>query len=143
MFFDPKVFKKGTPVSLNRAACSDGAGYADEVAKKVIDAFGTEEGTITEIRFENALPADLSIPAGDETYALEISDRAAILYGATVRTRIYAAVTLKQLCEFGELVTGRIEDTPDCTYRGYRAYLPGRSSFQLFYDAVDLLAYYK
>lgn len=143
MFFDPKVFKKGTPVSLNRSTCSDGAGYADEVAKKVIDTFGTEEGTIIEIRFENTLPADLSIPAGDETYALVISEDKAILYGATERTRIYAAVTLKQLCEHGELVTGRIEDTPDCTYRGYRAYLPGRNSFQLFYDAVDLLAYYK
>ncbi|MBQ5820616.1 MAG: hypothetical protein IIW31_05220, partial [Clostridia bacterium] len=137
MFFEPRVFQKGTPVTLNRAACSNGAGYADKVATQVIDAFGTEDGSITEINFENTLPADLSIPAGDETYALVISEDKAILYGITERARIYAAVTLKQLCEHGELVTGRIEDTPDCTYRGYRAYLPGRSSFQLFYDTVD------
>ena len=143
MFFEPKVYQKETPVALNKSAVVTGEGYAKKVSEKLLAEWGTDNGTIQSIRFSETLPEDLTVPAGEETYALIITQTQATLYGTTERARIYAAVTLKQLCDHKELCTGRIEDTPDCSYRGYRAYLPGRNSFQLFYDTVDLLAYYK
>ncbi|MBP3300433.1 MAG: family 20 glycosylhydrolase [Clostridia bacterium] len=143
MFFEPKFFEKNKPVFLNSAAAVDGEGYAKELSKSLVQTFGTEAGSIQNIRFLQTLPEGMTVPAGEETYALVITKTEALLCGTTERARIYAAVTLKQLCEFGELCTGRLEDAPDCAYRGYRAYLPGRKSFQHFYDVVDLLAYYK
>ena len=75
---------------------------------------------------------------GEEAYVLELSAEEAVLYGATERARIYAAVTLQQMSNHLELCTGRLEDEPDCAFRGYRVYLPGRNSFQEFFDMVDL-----
>ncbi len=143
MFFEPKVFRKETPVALNTSAAVTGEGYAKEVSEKLLAEWGTDKGTIRSILFSETLPEDLTVPAGEETYAITINEKEATLYGTTERARIYAAVTLKQLCDHKELFTGRIEDAPDCSFRGYRGYLPGRNSFQLFYDTVDLLAYYK
>ena len=143
MFFEPKLWKKEAPAALNREASAVGTGYAKELTEKLIAEFGSEEGSITKIRFVESLPSDLTVAAGDETYALIITAEEAVLYGTTERARIYAAVTLKQLCDHEGIFTGRIEDTPDCAFRGYRGYLPGRNSFQLFYDMVDFLSYYK
>ena len=143
MFFEPKLWKKGAPVGLNVNAVAQGEGYAAAVATQVIADFGTEGGTVKRLRFVQGLPQGCSLPAGDEVYGLEISAEEVVLYGLTSRSQIYAAVTLKQLCEHGELSEGLLEDAPDCPFRGYRAYLPGHASLQYFYDTVDLLAYYK
>ncbi len=143
MFFEPKLFRKETPVALNENAAVEGSGYAKELAEQLIRHWGTAEGTVTKLRFAQTLPEDMTVPGEDEAYAITVSETEAVLWGRTERARIYAAVTLKQMCDHEELFTGRIEDAPDCAYRGYRAYLPGRNSFQLFFDTVDLLAYYK
>ena len=143
MFFEPKLHQKIAPVALKKGAAMEGSGYAGELTEALILKYGAENGTIEAVRFAEELPGDMTVAAGDETYAILITEREAVLYGTTERARIYAAVTLKHLCEHGELTTGRLEDAPDCSFRGYRGYLPGRSSFQLFYDMVDLLAYYK
>lgn len=143
MFFEPKLWQKETPVALSCKASVEGNGYAKELLEKLIAERGKADGGVTRIRFSETLPEGMTVPAGDETYALVITETEALLCGTTERARIYAAVTLKQMVEQGELFTGRLEDAPDCAHRGYRAYLPGRKSFQYFYDVVDLLAYYK
>ena len=143
MFFEPKVWIKGASVALNAEAMTAGEGYANEVVLSAIREGGKADGTVKTIRFSDTLPEDLSVAPGDETYALTVTEDEIILYGTTERARIYAAVTLKQMAEGDELFTGRWEDAPDCSFRGYRGYLPGRKSFQLFYDTVDVLAYYK
>ena len=143
MFFEPILWKKESPVALSRTAVAEGTGYAGEVAKATVQTHGKSDGTVKSIRFSDTLPEDLSVAPGNETYALTVTENEIILYGTTERARIYAAVTLKQMAEGRELFTGRWEDAPDCSFRGYRAYLPGRKSFRAFRDAVDLLAYYK
>jgi len=143
MFFEPKFFLRGTPVALSIHASVQGEGYAKELTEDLIREEGTESGTVKALRFSETLPEGMTVAAGEETYALVITEEEAILYGTTERARIYAAVTLKQLCKGKELCAGRLEDAPDCSFRGYRAYLPGRNSFRYFFDAVDLLAYYK
>lgn len=143
MFFEPKFFLREAPVTLNLRASVQGEGYAKDLTENLIREEGTEDGTVKTLRFSETLPEGMTVAEGEETYALIITEEEATLYGTTERARIYAAVTLKQLCEGKELCAGRLEDAPDCPFRGYRGYLPGRKSFRLFYDTVDLLAYYK
>ena len=143
MFFEPKFWQKGHPVTINRGATVEGTGYGRELVEGLLSTRGSEAGTVKAVRFSDALPADLTVASGEETYAVTVTEEEVILHGATERARIYAAVTLKEMCDKNELFVGRWEDTPDCPFRGYRGYLPGRKSFRLFYDTVDLLAYYK
>lgn len=78
----------------------------------------------------------------DESYAIVLGEITQV-YSATERGFIYAAATLAQLSEFGELESGFVYDAPIGIERGYRVFLPSRSEFEAFYRVVDLLAYYK
>ena len=142
MFFEPYIFEKGAPVAISPSATAEGEGFARETVCKCIAEHAEIGGGVCRIRFEESLPNEASV-SGDEAYALRVSESEAVLYGETERARIYAAVTLLQLCEHGELCVCYIEDEPDCAFRGYRVYLPGRSSFDAFFDMVDTVAYYK
>lgn len=143
MFFEPRIYKKDKPVSISSAATVSGSGYGAELCKKLVSERGTENGDIKRIKLVSSLPDDFSVEINDESYALVIDENEAALYGLTDRAIIYAAVTLAQLSNHEGVFTGRIEDTPDCSYRGYRAFLPGRKSFGDFYAMVDTLVYYK
>jgi hexosaminidase len=105
---------------------------------------------VREIRFVLGFPKRVSslisrhtsFAPNDESYAIVI-DETTTVYSVTERGFIYAAATLSQLSEFGELESGFVYDTPIGTERGYRVFLPSRSEFDAFYRMVDLLAYYK
>lgn len=143
MFFEPQLWEKKEPVSLYRSACVTGTGYAAEVLQKTVADWGKADGTVNQIRLISGLPEHFSISENEEAYALVITETEALLYGKSHRALIYAAVTLQQMCNHRELFTGRLEDAPDCSFRSYRVYMPGRKSFQEFFDMVDLLVYYK
>ena len=143
MFFEPLVFIKEKKVTISKNATVTGVSYASKLIKKLISERGVENGDIKTITLNGCLPDDLKAETGEETYALIITDDRADLYGLTDRALIYAAVTLTQLSNHEGIFTGRIEDTPDCAFRGYRAFLPGRKSFDDFYAMVDTLVYYK
>ena len=142
MFFEPQIWKKGQSVSLSDNAAVNGTGYATEIAHTCITEHGIADGTVKAIRFEHHLPGDASV-TGEEAYAITVTESEAILYGETERARIYAAVTLLQMNITGELCIGHLEDAPDCAFRGYRVYLPGRKSFKEFFDMIDTIVYYK
>lgn len=142
MYFEPQIFEKGEPIALNTNAIASGDGFALETVEKCIREYGCAEGGIRAVRFESSLP-DAAEVSGDEAYAIRVTESEALLFGETERARIYAAQTLLQICEHGELCLCRLEDEPDCGIRGYRVYLPGRRSFDEFFAMVDTVAYYK
>ncbi len=142
MFFDPQLWEREHAVAFSKETTVDEKGYAADIIRKCITAYGTEEGTVRSVRFVDALPVDASVTS-EEAYAIIITDTEAVLYGKTERARIYAAVTLSQLNTADEMCVCRLEDEPDCAFRGYRVYLPGRKSFKEFFDMVDTIVYYK
>lgn len=143
MFFEPQIIIKDKIVSLDSGATVQGEGHAAFLANKLIGERGVLDGDIKRILFNKSLPDGMTVEAGDETYALVITEDSAELYGLTDRALIYAAVTLVQMSNHDGIYTGRIEDAPDCSFRGYRVFLPGRKSFADFYAMVDTLVYYK
>ena len=54
-----------------------------------------------------------------------------------------ALSTILYLSDKGMIRNGEINDTPVCTMRGYRIYMPGRESIPDFLNMLDLLVYYK
>ena len=120
--------------------------YAAKYAKDVVSKLnGNAEMNISlsigiPEHVKNAL-AD-SYSECDEAYALVISDTID-LYGASEKALIFAASTLKQLIEENELRCGILFDYPNKSVRGYRVFIPGRKSFDAFYEMVDMLVYYK
>lgn len=111
-------------------------GRALTLIQKQIADFGIcqKDFTITAIKDET-VPAD--------GYVISLNEDNISVRFSNTRGMIYSAVTLRQLSEFDELYAGELSDSPDCEFRGYRAYLPGRKSFQEFYDIVDFLVDYK
>ncbi|MBR6763495.1 MAG: family 20 glycosylhydrolase [Clostridia bacterium] len=143
MFFKPIFWDKREAVTLS-------AGYqihhAECYAAEVLAKLGKHahlDGSITNIIIENYLPDFCPADLGKEGYALEISKESVILYGNTAPALGFATVTLLQMAEFDELFTGTLYDAPDCSFRGYRAYLPSRDYLDDFYGMVDLIQYYK
>lgn len=130
MFFEIDKKLDGDPVRLCNNITVEGEGYARDVALECAERFGAEDGTVKSIRF---------VPGEGESYSIDVRDCEIVVSGHV----IYGAVTLLQLCEFGELCEGKLEDSPDCEFRGYRVYLPGRKFFSDFKNMVDTLAYYK
>ncbi len=144
MFFKPQIWKKEAPCAIAAACVIEGAeGYPKEVLQKVIAKYGTADGAIKTIKVCDTLPADFALGEQEEGYALEIGADTATLFGATLRTRIYAAVTLQQMLDYKELCQGSLQDAPDSPFRGYREYIPSEVSLQAYKDMVDRLAYYK
>ena len=138
MFFVPQIWEMTEKkVPLSAAATLAGfSGYAKEVAEGWIAEFGTGDAPFA-VTAEN----DAALPA--EGYDITLAaNRIAIRY-ADERGAIYAAVTLRQLSECGELTEGHLADAPDCAFRGYRVFLPGRNSLAEFRAMVDFIVYYK
>ncbi|MBQ7090582.1 MAG: family 20 glycosylhydrolase [Clostridia bacterium] len=142
MFFEPQYWEKGEALSLNKTAVVEGVGYAKEVAEALIAEQGTDAGSIRKIRFVRGMPEGARV-GGEEAYALLITAEEAVLYGMSERAEIYAAETLLQMANHEGLRSGRLEDAPDCEFRGYRVYLPGRNAFDDFKKMVDTIVYYK
>ena len=146
MFFKPKYLKNLGKCTLSNACEIEGAdGYILEVLKDTVAEFGVENGDITRIVVNTKLPRVYKYENTEEGYTVE-SERGTNLLticGQTERARLYGAVTLKQLLTYDELERGIIMDYPDCQYRAYRVYLPGREYFDEFKKMVDTLAYYK
>ncbi len=136
MFFQPREWEQGAPTQLSLNLQIQGVeGYARELLEDTAARFGREGG----LNFVSAEKQEL--PA--ESYELIIEEEGIFIAYADERGLIYAAVTLLQLAEGAELAFGRLYDEPDCGFRGYRGYLPGRNSFETFKKVVDLLVYYK
>lgn len=142
MFFEPQYWEKGSSLFLNRNAHVEGTGYAKELTEKLIAEQGREDGSIGLVRFVCGLPEG-TVVQGEEAYALVISENEAVLYGMSERAEIYAAETLLQMSNHEGIFSGRLEDAPDCDFRGYRVYLPGRAAFDDFKKMVDTIVYYK
>ena len=144
MFFEPQFWRKEQPATLSDQASVEGArGYSRTLLEELIAERGMQDGSILNLRLLEGLPDDMQVEAGEETYALVITAEEAVLYGASARALIYAAQTLRQMSGHEGIFTGRLEDAPDCAFRGYRVYLPGPDSFQDFYKMVDPIVYYK
>lgn len=138
MFFKPQIWEKGEEkITLSAKTSVKGFhGYALTLAKKWIADFGTGDA-----KFAVTAVQDTTLPS--EGYALSLAQDGIAVRYADARALIYAAVTLRQLSEFDELFTGFLSDSPDCDFRGYRVYLPGRNSFAEFFAMVDFLVDYK
>lgn len=144
MFFKPEFYQKDKKVFISPECHVIGAeGYAKEVLNGLVSSRAEKDGSIKEIKMNNTLPEFYKLENREEGYAVEITDGKAELYGENERTRMYAAVTLLQMSNHEGLYTGRLYDAPDCSFRGYRVYLPGREYFDEFKKMVDMLVYYK
>ena len=130
MFFETETKLDGNYVYFSDEAIVTGTDFARDTARECIKKFGREDGSIKGVAFEEA---------GGEGYTLVVNEDIVIIKGHA----IYGALTLLQLCEHGELKTGVLTDSPDCSFRGYRVYLPGRKFFSDFYKMVDTIVYYK
>ncbi|MBQ8599816.1 MAG: family 20 glycosylhydrolase [Clostridia bacterium] len=144
MFFEPVFWEKKEPVLLSAGCAIEGAeGYAAEVLERLIGEYGETGGSVGRIVMSGTLPEFYPLSDREEGYALELFATEAHLYGETPRARIYAAVTLLQMATAHELFCGRLYDAPDCPFRGYRVFLPGRASMDAFKEMVKTIAYYK
>ena len=121
MFFRPQTREKEEKkVCLSAAATLSGfTGYAKEVAKGWIAGYGAGDAP-----FAVTAAPDATLPAEEYDIVLA-ADRIDVRY-ADERGGIYAALTLRQLSACGELFAGHLADAPDCAFRGYRVFLPGR-----------------
>ncbi|MBQ1965334.1 MAG: hypothetical protein II348_01505, partial [Clostridia bacterium] len=143
MFFKPLFWEKKEAVSLFLGYQVHAAeNYVANVLRK-LEKFALSSGTISSIISQKTLPAFCPADLGEEGYALEITRDSVTLYGNTASALGFAAVMLLQMAEFGELFTGTLYDAPDCSFRGYRAYLPSRNYLDDFYGMVDFIQYYK
>lgn len=140
MFFQPQVWNKSEAraVLSERTELQGFDGYAQEIVADTVKRYGSGKHPFT-----ISAKQDSSLSA--EGYAIHIDAAGIDITHADTRGLIYAAVTLRQLAESNELFVGELSDAPDCPFRGYRAYLPGRSerSVREFHDMVDFLVDYK
>lgn len=144
MFFKPEFYQKDKKVFISPDCVISGAeGYANQVLTELIENRSHKDGSIKEISVHNTLPDFYAVEDNAEGYAVEITENKADLYGKTERTRMYAAVTLLQMSNHEGIYTGRLYDAPDCPFRGYRVYLPGREYFDEFKQMINTLVYYK
>ena len=139
MFFKPEFWGKDTDRTMlsGRVKTAGIKGYAADVINGLCRTYASAEGTVTAIAATN----DGSLPP--DGYKIEIDREKIGISHSNERGLIYAVMTLKQLLISDELYTGVIRDTPDCEFRGYRVYLPGRNSFKEFFDMIDMIVYYK
>ena len=153
MFFKLDIHEKtGKPFSIaaSTALQTETVAYRDFIEATLSGAASARADAIEEIRFSVGFPksirtriaARMALSRSEEAYAIVI-DKVTRVYAATERGFIYAAATLAQLSEFGELESGLVYDAPIGSERGYRVFLPGRAGFADFYRMVDFLAYYK
>lgn len=137
MFFKPVQWQKGAPVHLGKGAVLCGLeGYPADIAASLLARYGQADGV-------QKICAVLCKEMPEEAYRIETAEDCVTLAYRTHRGLIYACVTLQQLLEHGEMCLGTLYDEPDCAFRGYRIFLPGRKSFDSFRALVDLLVYYK
>lgn len=141
-------FTKQTDIFMQNATYSD---FIISMLRGSVKDYSKDNSSfIREINFSLGYPKKVrslisrhaSFLPNDESYAIVIGETTQI-YSDTERGFIYAAATLSQLYEFGELESGFVYDVPIGTERGYRVFLPSRAEFEDFYRMVDLLAYYK
>ncbi len=139
MFFTPKSFETTQfRVNLKKNINLSGIkGYPADVISRLSAEYGTADGGIDSVTASH----DTSMPP--ESYKIMIDRDTVSISHADSRGLIYAAVTLKQLLFSDGLYTGTLYDQPDCSFRGYRVFLPGRNSFDEFYDMIDTIVYYK
>ena len=80
-----------------------------------------------------------------EGYALDVSDKLALVAGTDGRGAFYGLQTLRQLIGRSLAIPGvRITDWPATSFRGVRIYLPGRENLGFFKRFVrDYMALYK
>lgn len=78
----------------------------------------------------------------DEGFAIVIG-KTTYIYAESEQAVFYAAATLKQLFDFGELCEAFIYDYPLGKFRGFRTFVPARFEMDDFRHTVDMLAYYK
>ncbi len=144
MFFRPQHWNPGTPVALSAQCQIEGfSGYTRELLESFCAKNQNAAGTVSTIRGVLTLPEYFPLDHQEEAYQIQLEETAITLYGGSRRGLLYAAVTLLQMENHEGLFTGVLQDAPDCAFRGYRAYLPGRHSFADFYRMVDTLVYYK
>ena len=139
MFFTPEHIELcGDAVTLQRSVKTSGVhGFAADVIKELCAQYGKDAGTAGEIT------AKTSGDIAADGYRIDIGRERIEIAHSNERGLIYAVMTIKQLLRDKELKEGFIEDSPDCGFRGYRVYLPGRKSFKEFFDMVDMIVYYK
>ncbi len=143
MFFQPRLWTKTAATSVSKDCAVSGAqGYAQSVLGDLIRSYGKEDGKIKRLTVTERLPEDFSFER-EEGYALLIEGEEALLCGESERGIIYAAVTLLQMANHEGLFEGKLYDAPDCAFRGYRVFLPGRDSMDDFKKMVDTIVYYK
>ena len=130
-------FTKQTDIFMQNAAYSDF--IISTLRGSVKDYSKDNSSFIREINFSLGYPKKVrslickhtSFLPNDESYAIVLGETTQV-YSATERGFIYAAATLSQLSEFGELESGFVYDAPIGTERGYRVFLPSRSEFNAF-----------
>lgn len=135
MFFKPEKWEKtGGRVNLTKNAEFTGiTGYAADLLRGTASRFGTGEGTF-------AFSARVTPGIAAEGYEIELKSGSVAIRHADARGLIYAAATVKRMAECGGLECGILRDSPACSFRGYKVYLPGRAAFADFFKTVDIVA---
>ena len=145
MFFEPQYWEKtDVKVEINSSAeikCDNC--YAKDIIQNLISDRSSKNGQIMTISAYLQIPENIHIDIGSEGYVILTDFNSIKLYAENHRGLIYAAQTLMQMEKHEGIFTGRLEDSPDCKWRGYRVFLPGRKSFKQFYKMVDDISYYK
>lgn len=151
MYFEFRYVKtKGEAFAISSAfdIVSEKACYAKNYLEEKRSLFGAA-GRKMKIELHFGYSNELKSAIGpafcndDEGYAVCVKEDVISLYGKTDRGLIYAAVTLYQLVEAGELREGVIFDYPDKAVRGYRVFTPGINEIKEFEAMIDMLVYYK
>lgn len=157
MFFTPRfscelsggkiVFTKETIIDI-----PDGGEYLRGTAARALlaDAIPECASVCRRLSFSLGIPENIrkqikeqiSVSGNDEEYAIVIGEETSV-WAESMNGLIYGLSTLMQLADGDELTCRLIYDRPCSSMRGYRMYLPGRSSIGTFKKVIDLLAYYK
>lgn len=139
MFFEMQSWKREScRAGLSNNAVKTGfSGYSNDVLEQLLKEYGHGGAGVTSIS------AHVAANVPEDGYMISISEDEINVFHSNRRGLIYAVITLRQLLQGDELFCGVISDSPDCNFRGYRVYLPGRNSFQEFFDMIDTIVYYK
>ncbi len=123
----------------------------ETVRKKLVQPYPTEGArTCRRLVFrlgipnevKSAIEAYLPLSGNPEEYAL-LTGEETVVCAQEARGLLYGLATLCSLQSAGELTSRLLYDYPDCAFRGYRMFLPGRVHFDNFRDLLDLLVAYK
>lgn len=158
MFFEPRYHKALagaalaiTPLTQVEIAPCAGEQYIRKSLTREFSASAAEGSLVCRkltfaLGIPDALKAEigktLPVSGNREEYVLSLGEES-FVYATEECGLLYGLATLVQLADHGELCPTLLYDYPACPVRGYRVYMPGPETIDIFKEMIDLIAYYK